>query len=282
MKFKLFLLAITPFVTFGLVHAYVDCRDTVAGCTITQLVDLGDTAPTTKEDRINAYKAAIAKINVKITELSTVQTGGSVSNKSCLTLKNNLWIGKTDNETDGEVTLLQRHLINGGYLQLANPSGYYGNATAQAVVRMQRALGMDFVTVSSGVGQVTKEKIKCQPQTGVSVKWDMGAKIDTITSDAVVTLRLPGDVVRTAHVAVNSWCKELNQQTLNDEQIKKTKAASVFDKEVTVIKPGLACVDSDFFSWFGVFFENGKYFIKKLNEDASGLGKEKWEIVKEI
>jgi peptidoglycan hydrolase-like protein with peptidoglycan-binding domain len=162
MKSKLFLYAIISTISFGTVYAYVDCRDTVTGCTVSQLIEIGDNAPTTKEDRVNAYKAAITKINAKIAQLELTQSGELKEGKNCLTLKNNLWIGKTDDETNGEVTLLQQYLIDKGYLQLSSTSGYYGNATALAVVRMQKALGMNFVTTSSGVGVLTRSKIQCQ------------------------------------------------------------------------------------------------------------------------
>jgi peptidoglycan hydrolase-like protein with peptidoglycan-binding domain len=285
MKTKFLLVSFLSLFSFGTAFAYGDCRDTINGCTIEQLVVLGESAPTTKEDRINAYKSAIEKINIKIKELTSATSPTAnmdTAKLSCLDLKNNLVLGKTDSETGGEVSTLQKYLIDGGYLSTTKPTGYYGQATAKAVVSWQKAHGMDFVTTSSGVGAMTRGKMKCQAQAGVSVKWEIGAKIDETFSDALVTLGLPNGTVTTTHVSVRNDCKELNSQNLKDEYIKKVNAASVFDKQSNVLLPGLACVNRDVFAWYGVFFESGKYFIKKLNEDASGLGKETWTTVKEI
>jgi len=80
--------------------------------------------------------------------------------KECLTLTRNLWIGKGDAETDGEVSKLQQFLVNAGLYPEAIVSGYYGQATARAVVRWQKAHGMDFVTTKSGIGPMTRERMK--------------------------------------------------------------------------------------------------------------------------
>jgi hypothetical protein len=123
--------------SFGTTFAYGDCRDTINGCTIEQLVVLGSSAPTNNQDRINAYTMAIEKINLKIKELSTTSMPSSgiteTSKQSCIDLKNNLVLGKSDIETGGEVSALQKYLIDGGYLPVAKPTGYYGSATAKAV-----------------------------------------------------------------------------------------------------------------------------------------------------
>lgn len=162
MKFNILL--VVSLVVLGVQEsfAYVDCRDTSQGCTIAQLVDIGDAAPTSKEDRVQAYQQAIAKITAKIKELSGTNSGASSSLgiNNCLMLKNNLWIGKKDGTTNGEVTILQKYLVSKGFLNNSLVSGYYGNMTAQAVVRLQKSFGMDFVTVSSGVGAATRAKIQ--------------------------------------------------------------------------------------------------------------------------
>jgi len=115
-----------------------------------------------------------------------------------------------------------------------------------------------------------------------TLRWDIGSKVDDNFSKATVTLSLPTGIVRTAEINVRNDCKELNQQNLNDEWIKKVNAGAVFDKEPNVINPGLACVSWDTFTWYGVFSENGKYYVKQLADDASGLGNQTWKIIKEI
>ena len=115
-----------------------------------------------------------------------------------------------------------------------------------------------------------------------SVRWDIGSKVDYNFNNAHITLTLPNDSVKTADVQVRNDCVELNQQNLNDEWIKKVNAAAIFEKELTVIKPGLACVSWDTFVWYGVFYEGGKYYVKQVGDDASGLGTAKWKIVTEI
>ena len=298
MKSKLFLYTIISLISCGVAYAYIDCRETTNGCTIQQLVNIGDSAPTNKEDRISAYKDAIAKINVKIKELETSQTVSVPKQESCLDIKNNLVLGSSDKMTNGEVTKLQHFLgeykvhklyttapknQSGASAEDLQPvTGYYGAKTAQNVTEWQIDHGMNFVTQTSGVGQATRGKMKCQTPVGTTVKWDIGAKIDENFNDAVVTLNFPSGDVKTAHVSVRRDCKELNQETLNDPRFKNANSASAIEKATSSLKPGLACIDYDVFAWYAVFFENGKYSIKELNEDMSGQGKVNWVTLKEI
>lgn len=119
-------------------------------------------------------------------------------------------------------------------------------------------------------------------QKTASVRWDIGSKVDNNFNNARITLSLPDGRVKTADVQVRNDCKELNPQNLNDEWIKKVNAGAAFEGESTVIKPGLACVSWGTFTWYGVFFEGGKYYVKQMADDASGLGAVKWKIIKEI
>ena len=110
----------------------------------------------------------IAELRIRIAELQQqlavlmAQEGGASSSpvSSCLTLVNPLIIGSTDARTNGEVSKLQRFLMSEGVYPEALVTGYYGNLTAQAVVRWQKAHGMDFVTLTSGVGPMTRGKMK--------------------------------------------------------------------------------------------------------------------------
>ncbi len=133
------------------------------GCTVQQLIEIGDNAPTSKEDRISAYQEAIAKINWKIKGLENEGTDmieGFNFEKNCKIIKNNLYLGRTDAETGGEVTLLQKFLTSYGFLTVASQTGYYGPLTANAVYRYQKEiLKWDWVTIKSGVGPKTREAL---------------------------------------------------------------------------------------------------------------------------
>jgi len=91
----------------------------------------------------------------------TQPTSSAERGHACINLRHDLWIGKEDSDTEGDVTLLQQFLGSEGVYPEKIFSGYYGNLTAQAVVRWQKAHGMDFVTVKSGVGPMTRERMKC-------------------------------------------------------------------------------------------------------------------------
>src|SRR3989344_1842569 len=79
----------------------------------------------------------------------------------------NLMIGSTDAKTSGEVTKLQQFLQSQGYTE-AQITGYYGNVTAGLVMRWQKAHGMDFVTLKSGVGPMTRSKMKISCSSALS------------------------------------------------------------------------------------------------------------------
>ncbi len=90
-------------------------------------------------------------------------TSGAIS--TCLDIQNDLYVGKDDSTTNGEVSKLQRLLISTGDYPGARVTGYYGSLTAQAVVRWQKGHGMDFVTKTSGVGKMTRAKLSCSNMT---------------------------------------------------------------------------------------------------------------------
>ncbi|MDO8576405.1 MAG: peptidoglycan-binding protein, partial [bacterium] len=112
-------------------------------------------------DPIAELRIRIAELQEQLARLISQSNTGSSSTSagsSCLTLVSPLIIGSTDAGTNGEVSKLQRFLMSeSGY---TGPiSGYYGQLTAQAVMRWQKAHGMDFVTLKSGVGPMTRAKI---------------------------------------------------------------------------------------------------------------------------
>jgi hypothetical protein len=113
---------------------------------------------------IESLQNYLDSVNKKIQEYKS--TNGNTSSelfdfeKSCKIIKNNLWIGRTDKETNGEVTLLQKLLVLHKYLSPSDVTGYYGPRTSAAVYKYQKeVLKFDWVTANSGVGPKTRAEI---------------------------------------------------------------------------------------------------------------------------
>lgn len=113
-----------------------------------------------------ADSSTIASINAALHD----QTTAGTTTPSCLTLSYNLHFGLSDSSTGGQVSQLQQFLVSAGAYPEARISGYYGTLTAQAVVRWQKAHGMDFVTLTSGVGPMTRAKMKCENPNSTAQK----------------------------------------------------------------------------------------------------------------
>lgn len=179
------ILIVFPVSTF----AFVSCRDTDKGCTLEQLIQLNTDASglgLATAERIAIMQEIIAKLTVQITELQKHSSTNTVSTQ-CLDLNNSLILGSTDKTTNGEVSKLQQFLFTAGVYPEAQITGYYGNLTAQAVVRWQKAHGMDFVTATSGVGPMTRAKMKCGNTASSSVQkinWNIEKANPKITADS--------------------------------------------------------------------------------------------------
>lgn len=126
----------------------------------------GSDGGTDVASKIASLLAQIKTLQDLLAKLQGGTTGTGSSNldfdfeKSCKIIKNNLWLGRTDAETNSEVSLLQRFLIESGYLNTSAPTGYYGTITADAVYRYQKeVLKWDWVTIKSGVGPQTRGAI---------------------------------------------------------------------------------------------------------------------------
>lgn len=104
-------------------------------------------------------------VSVSVTSITPVS---KVS--QCVNLYKTLVVGSTDASTNGEVTKLQQFLANSGFFGNLDdqtglslqPTGYYGMKTAHAVMKWQKEQGMNFVTLTSGVGPMTRAKMKCE------------------------------------------------------------------------------------------------------------------------
>src|SRR3989344_5337789 len=165
--------------------AFTSCRDTDKGCTLEQLVQLNNDAVSlglATSERIAIMQEMIAKLTTLIGQLQTGSAGTpSASSATCLELNNALVIGSTDATTNGEVSKLQNFLIAAGVYPEALVTGYYGTLTAQAVVRWEKAHGMDFVTLTSGVGPMTRAKMACGQKVAQCSTYDSKPVITSIT-----------------------------------------------------------------------------------------------------
>lgn len=96
-----------------------------------------------------------------ITHLRRIITtfGANSQVSGCVELAHDLRPGTNDAKTDDEVSRLQRFLTSAGvYDDII--TGFYGPVTSRAVFLWQQQQGIPDVTESTGVGAVTREKIR--------------------------------------------------------------------------------------------------------------------------
>jgi len=79
---------------------------------------------------------------------------------SCFGLTRNLRPGNTDATAAGEVSRLQKFLIEQGHFPEALVTGYFGSATGRALMRWQMQQRMTNVASSTGVGPMTREMMR--------------------------------------------------------------------------------------------------------------------------
>lgn len=86
---------------------------------------------------------------------SAQSMGGGASSNSCVYLTSPQSLGSSDTTTGGQVSILQRFLINKGFLSTStgNPTGYYGVQTVAAVKAYQASVG---VSLTGSVGPLTR------------------------------------------------------------------------------------------------------------------------------
>src|SRR3989344_7442726 len=89
------------------------------------------------QSKIDALLVQIKELQALIVKLQ-----GGTASTSCVTLNNTLTLGSKDTPAGSDVTNLQNYLIKKGYLDADNATGYFGFLTAQAVGKMQIALGL--------------------------------------------------------------------------------------------------------------------------------------------
>lgn len=129
--------------------------------TVTVLSDSNTIIASNVQAQIAALLAQIQQLTQIIAQLKQAQSSVSTASPGCFIPANDLWIGKTDAGTNGEVTRLQQWLKNEGYFPgTQEATGHYGTITGTAVMKWQQAHGMDFVDVRSGVGKQTRAKMQ--------------------------------------------------------------------------------------------------------------------------
>lgn len=134
------------------------CKESSTECSLQELLDISKNA-----ESLGLSKAEHTAILLEIiTELRRIITSfkASAPISYCVNLQNNMVIGSTDAKTNGEVSTLQSFLDRAGVYGDANITGIYGKQTAEAVVRWQQQVGIPDVNESTGVGPLTRKKIR--------------------------------------------------------------------------------------------------------------------------
>jgi len=110
-----------------------------------------------KADQISDLQAMIAQLTAQISALSggTTPTGGGY------TFTTNLAVGSKG----AAVTALQEILISGGYLNIAAPTGYFGNLTKAAVMKWQTA---NDLTADGKIGPISRGVLNAMPGAGTT------------------------------------------------------------------------------------------------------------------
>ena len=149
----------------GCTHHVYDATNGSGGyvgvdCSQELLLKIGTDTSTSTILRVDALRAVVSMLTSSIAAIRLQQA--RVSKASCFVPAYDLYLGRTDAQTNGEVSKLQLWLKAEGYFPDAQGTGYYGEKTAAAVVRWQKDHGMDFVTTKSGVGKMTRAKMQAQ------------------------------------------------------------------------------------------------------------------------
>lgn len=187
---------------------------------------------------------------------------------SCSGLTRDLYIGKDDASTNGEVSQLQQFLIREGVYPEARVTGYYGTLTAQAVVRWQKAHGMDFVTPTSGVGTMTRSKMRerCgSPNTRVEkVNW-----IIEMTDPTIMDANDPKKYQQTITAEItfaDTSTKRYSVGTAYGCTDSKVVATQGSKKTLGHVNCYMAASGTGFIA----YQENGRFIVERWDDDASG------------
>ncbi len=167
------------------------------------------------------------------TKGETTSVGGSNAGASvsCLTLKNSLYLGLRDSDTEGEVSLLQKFLQSQGDFTHPVITGYFGPATERAIQKWQTRNAV----VSSGSPETTGFGVVGPQTRDVIRKFGCDDVVSVTNSDASAV-----SVGQTNFV-------DLKLETPNDTGFSSQKfvrviiAASERNKEVAYWKLSVSC-----------------------------------------
>ena len=266
--------------------ATVTCEETTQGCTAAEYIELANPAGIfpnmTLADRIRYLQKAIATLTQQITKLGSSNT--ATTSSSCLDITNALIIGSTDSTTNGEVSKLQRFLglykehklytlapnnqSGASATDLQPITGYYGTKTAQSVMEWQKDHGMDFVTLKSGVGPMTRAKLResCSTNTGKPTVEKIAWVIEKANPGVV-----DDNDYRKSEQAISV------DVTFEDKTTKRFSVGKAYGCAVSNDLPSLAgkkvlgfvnCYMALVGTGFTAYVENGRFVVERGDESA--------------
>ena len=98
----------------------------------------------------------------------------SVYGSGCVNITQTLSVGSTDQNTGGQVSVLQRFLVSQNLLSASLPMGYFGSSTGLSVRTFQRNHGLP---VSGVVGEQTRsaiQSVSCSGQNSSNYNYNYG------------------------------------------------------------------------------------------------------------
>jgi hypothetical protein len=266
---KNILLLLTILLTASFVSAYVDCRENINGCSIEQLIGLCQSSPNGNQDKINACKNAVTKINERISYLTNVAVN---VDSSCQKITNKMWLRTSrinDSQVNGDVSRMQKFFKRIGIITW-DGDGEFGTWDKAAVWKFQQQY-MPEISPTGDVGVKTMTKINsmiCNTPSAnlqgrdVNFSWEL---IPTNKKGLVSLYPIISVVLKLKNVSavglipVTSVTFEVD----NSCQIQYTVNA-----ENGGIAPWLFCNGKHEFEKYAVFWEGGNYVLKHAVESG--------------
>ena len=201
-------------------------------------------AATTEE-----LQAQIAALMAQINALNSQLAGTPATTVSSYTFTRNLTVGSTG----ADVKELQKFLVSGGYLTLANPTTYFGSMTKAALAKFQAANGI--APAVGYFGSITRAKVHSMmvtttPTTGTGTTPTTGTGTTPTTGTTVptgtgMTVSLASDNPIAQNVAINPTMPSGAAELVNGLSLNFTAGASdVVVTGLNVTRGGLSA-DSD-------------------------------------
>lgn len=144
-----------------------------------------------------------------------------------LELKYNLKVGSTDKNTNGEVSKLQKFLVEKGYLKVS-ANGYFGNQTKLAVMSFQRESKLP---VLGNVGPATRKAIFNLTSTSTQTQGVQGASTtQSIQSPTEISTAYDPVIMLDGNGEKVEIVQEYNYKILRVVRAKKNGLLGMFDK----------------------------------------------------